>query len=95
MRLNFSLAWMWRVAWSGRVESGRGEARWRLLRVEEAVVIAWVRVPWWGEQGGWLRCRWGRPDLWVVLRVYVCLFESIVPRDFTDLRVDKLRLVKS
>lgn len=50
-----------------------------------------------------VRCRWGRPGLFVlvqpdfgfVLGVYVCLFENIVPRDFIDLGVDKLIFVKS
>lgn len=49
------------------------------------------------------RCRWGgpglfvlvQPDFWVVLGVYVCLFESIVPRDIINLGVDKLRFMKS
>lgn len=34
-------------------------------------------------------------DFWVLLGVYVCLFENLVPRDFTDLRIKILRLVKS
>lgn len=59
----------------------------------------------WGRKGGSLGgvARWGgpglfvlvQPDFWVVLGVYVCLFESIVPRDIINLGVDKLRFMKS
>ena len=49
------------------------------------------------------RCHLGRPslfvmaqpDFWVLLGVYVCLFESIIPRDFIDFSINILSLVKS